>query len=269
MLNKYRYYDFADEIKKDSIKIDETDFGGFIKRKTVINENNYLKEKNGTYISFELTEYFDSESLIKDISKEIKKLIKAKFKNKKPLVLCYGIGNEYYSSDALGPKTIKKIKPTYHLQSNKKQGVCTLIPGVMGSTGLESAKIALGVVKEYNIDLLIVVDSLITHDEKRIFNVIQVSDAGLSPGSGLNNKRKELSETYLKIPVIALGVATALPSLAIEENLMEKIEKKQNIKLSHQLLNKELKYYTPKDSEEEIDFFSSLIANAINYTFGS
>lgn len=264
---KYRNYDFADEIKKDSIKTDEIQKNGFIKRKTVINESDYLKDRNGTYISFELSSYFDEQELIKDIAKEIKKLTKEEFKNHKPLVLCYGIGNEYYSSDALGPKTIKKIKPTYHLENNKKQGVCALIPGVMGSTGLESAKVALGVIKEYKIDLLIVIDSLITHDEKRIFNAIQVTDAGLSPGSGLNNKRKELSKEYLKIPVIALGVATAMPSLSVEENLIERMEQGEHKHISRKYLSKELKYYTPKDAEEEIEFFSSIIASAINCSF--
>lgn len=266
-MHKYRDYDFADEIKKDSITTQEFHKSGFVKRKTIVNENNYLKEKNGTYISFELTENFDEKDLIKELSHEIKKLIKEKCVKKKPLVLCYGIGNEYYSSDSLGPKTIKKIEPTLHFQKDKGYGLCALIPGVMGSTGLESAKVAKGIIKEYNIDLLIVIDSLITHEENRIFNIIQVTDAGLSPGSGLNNKRKEITKKYLNIPVIALGIATALPSISIEESLINKIEEELQINIPKKLLSNEMRFYTPKDTEEEIEFFSSIISEAINNCF--
>lgn len=266
-MKRYLYYDFADEIKKSSITTKEEVKKGYIKRKTLINEKDYLKNKNGNYISYEILSDLNEQKLIKDLSKEIKKLIDSKYPHKNPFVLCFGIGNEFYSSDALGPKSIKKIIPTSHLKN--KNGLCALIPGVMGSTGLESAKIAKGIINEYKIDLLIVVDSLITHDENRVFKIIQITDAGLSPGSGINNRRKALSQNYLNIPVIAIGVATALSSSAIEESLIKRIETNYKMRINRKILNRDIKYYTPKDSEEEIEFFSDVISSAINMCFDS
>lgn len=263
----FKDYDFADEIKNESVSTKEEVKQGLIKRKTIVNDNKDLKDRNGVYISYEISDLIDENILIKEITKELKKLIKEKCPLKKPCILCYGVGNEYYSSDALGPKTIKKITPTLHFKKNNEYGLCALIPGVMGNTGLESARIARGLIKEYSIDLIIVIDSLITHDENRIFNIIQMTDAGLTPGSGLNNKRKEISKDYLSVPVIAIGVATALPSISIEQNIVDKIEKKYAVKIPKSFISKQIRYYTPKDSEEEIEYFSSIISRAINNCF--
>lgn len=263
-MKKFIDYDFADEITSKCIQTHLLDKKGYIKRKTIVNDKYDLKDKNGVYLSFELKKNIDESLLVKDIIQELKKMIKEKCPKKKPCILCYGIGNEYYSSDALGPKTIKKINPTLHQKNKNEYGLCALIPGVMGNTGLESARIARGLIKEYKIDLIIVIDSLITHDENRIFKIIQMTDAGLTPGSGLNNNRKELSKKYLNIPVIALGVATAFPLISIKHNLIKKLETNLNMKIPYSHFNEEICYFTPKDSEEEIEYFSTLIANAIN-----
>ncbi|MGG5833319.1 GPR endopeptidase, partial [Bacillus pumilus] len=48
---------------------------------------------------------------------------------------------------------------------------------------------------------------------ERVNTTIQISDTGIHPGSGVGNKRKELSKETLGIPVIAIGVPTAVSNI--------------------------------------------------------
>jgi spore protease len=78
----------------------------------------------------------------------------------------------------------------------------------MGKTGLETSEIVKGMVKEFSFDLVIVVDALACSVPSRMCHSIQLSTAGINPGSGVGNNRKEISKKYLGIPVIAIGVPT-------------------------------------------------------------
>lgn len=274
MKNKYKDYDFADEIKENGIIKKEEKFNGFIKRSTIIKENSFLKERKGTYISFEYEDSFDKEELIKQISLTLMKIYKEKKLKLKDLTLCFGIGNEYYASDALGPKTIKKIDPSTYMSNNKSlKGLCSLIPGVKGITGLDSARIAKAIIKEYKIKCVIAIDSLVTHNEKRLFKVIQITDTGITPGGGLHSYLKSLNQKYLGVPVIAIGVATVLPTSSIIESFLEKINNKTNENvlkiIEKELINIENDYYTPKDTEEVIEKLSNLLSETIVSTFNN
>lgn len=274
MKNKYIDYDFADEIKDKGIKKKEEKFAGFIKRTTVIESNSILSKRKGTYISFEYDDDADEEELIKQIALTIKKIYKDKKLKIKDLTLCFGIGNEFYSSDALGPKTIKKIDPSTYLSNNNSlKGLCSLIPGVKGITGLDSARIAKGIIKEYKIKCVIAVDSLVTHNENRLFKVIQITDTGITPGGGLHSYLKSLNQKYLGVPVIAIGVATVLPSSSIVESFLNNanIENKENVlkNIENEIDNMENNYYTPKDTEDVIERISFLLAKSITYAFNN
>lgn len=253
-------YDFADEINDKKIVTKIKYKTGFVVKETILNDDKYLKEKNGNYYAYILKDNVDEELLIKELSKQLKKLINSKIKKVNPKIFVFGIGNEYYSSDSLGPKTLKKID----LEIDKKDGyrISLLIPGVKGQTNLDTSLIANAIKNEFDIDLIIVVDSLITHQEERIFKVIQLSDVGLAPGSGLNNKRLEISEKSLKIPVLCIGVATCISSKAILENACKQINDFSKLK---EIINqKETLYYSLKDAEEEINYFSNIISSSIN-----
>lgn len=58
-------------------------------------------------------------------------------------------------------------------------------------------------------------DALATNSIKRINKTIQLTDTGIKPGSGVGNKRKELSLQTLGIPVIAIGVPTVVDATTI------------------------------------------------------
>ena len=50
---------------------------------------------------------------------------------------------------------------------------------------------------------------------KRLGRTIQICDTGISPGSGVGNKRAELSKKTLGVPVIAVGVPTVVDAQTI------------------------------------------------------
>ena len=97
---------------------------------------------------------------------------------KNPHILMVGLGNNDFSSDALGPLTIKKINANSYVY-NVNNKISCIIPGVMKMTGLESASIIKSLVNEFGFDLVIVFDALATKNVDRLFKVIQVT-IGLS-----------------------------------------------------------------------------------------
>ena len=54
------------------------------------------------------------------------------------------------------------------------------------------------------------VDALAAGDPARLGVTVQVCDSGISPGSGVANRRKELSPRTLGVPVVAVGVPTVV-----------------------------------------------------------
>ena len=93
--------------------------------------------------------------------------------------------------------------------------VSSFYPGVTGVTGIETGDLIKGVISEVKPDMVIVVDALSSTSISRVNKSIQVTNAGISPGSGIGNKRKEISRETLNIPVIAIGVPTVLNAAVI------------------------------------------------------
>lgn len=130
--------------------------------------------------------------------------------------LVIGIGNPNLTADALGPKTANGILATRHIKKEFAEsiGLCglknvaVLSPGVLGKTGMEVVEIIKSVCEIVSPDIIIAVDALAAADNSRLGTTVQINDCGFSPGSGIGNKRKEISENTLGVKVIALGVPT-------------------------------------------------------------
>ena len=58
-------------------------------------------------------------------------------------------------------------------------------------------EIVKGVAEHVKPGLIIVIDALAARKVERINTTIQISDTGISPGSGVGNNRKELSRATL------------------------------------------------------------------------
>ena len=138
--------------------------------------------------------------------------------NKKAFVV--GLGNSNVTPDSIGPTALDNIIVTRHLEnmnmlSDGFSNVCAMAPGVMGSTGIETYDIIESILPKIDVDYIIVVDALATNSIKRINKTIQLTNTGIKPGAGIGNKRKELSEKSLGIPVIAIGVPTVVDATTI------------------------------------------------------
>jgi spore protease len=146
--------------------------------------------------------------------------------------LVVGLGNWNVTPDALGPKVVKNLLVTQHLfklQPEQVQDgyrpVSSLSPGVMGLTGIETSEIIGGVISRTKPDFVIAVDALAARSIERVNTTIQISDTGIHPGSGVGNKRKELSKETLGIPVIAIGVPTVIDAVTITSDTIDFILK--------------------------------------------
>jgi len=107
--------------------------------------------------------------------------------------------------------------------------------------------------KKTKAEAVIVIDALAASSIKRLFKAIQVSNAGISPGSGVKNERKEISLKTLGIPVFAIGVPTVVDA----ENLAEELTNSAVLENADLIL-------TPKDADVLCKKVSEIIARAIN-----
>ena len=302
-MNKYEFQttrtDLAfDQRCKAENKLEETikEFDNIKVYKHIINEeySMLLNKKQGTYytIDFENVDIKDTkteESIEKILSNELKDIIISKdLENKKCLVI--GLGNMNVTPDALGPSVINNIIVTRHLFeldsiSEGFSNVSALSPGVMGTTGIETFDIISSLVEKIKCDYLIVIDALVTNSVSRVNKTIQIADSGINPGSGVGNKRKEISYETTGVPVIAIGVPTVVDSVTITINTLEylsrcieeselgflkysEIEKKNLIKKAIEAYGENM-IVTPKDIDESIDDLASIIGNAINLALHS
>ena len=130
------------------------------------------------------------------------------------LVMC--LGNADITPDALGPLTAEYVIPTRHLvQSLPEQfgafrSVSVLRSGVLGTTGIESAALARSVCALCAPCAVIAVDALCAAEADCLCRTVQVTDAGIVPGSGVGNARDALDRETLGVPVIAIGVPTVV-----------------------------------------------------------
>ena len=160
----------------------------------------------------------DSISHVSEVFKKELKSIVDKFRHNTILVV--GLGNRFITPDSLGPKVSDGIEVTRHLGKNNVN-LCTVSPGVLGITGIETLEIIEGIVRKINPDIIIAVDALASGSMERICTTIQIADTGITPGAGVGNKRKELSQNTLGVPVIAVGVPTVVDAATVANDAME------------------------------------------------
>ena len=215
-------------IEKNNSNIEtKTREDGNIKVTKVIvdpNTSTLIKKKEGTYITIEFKDITDTDnrSKVEEVFiSELKELLKELNIKEDASVLIIGLGNEKSTPDSLGPKVIENVLVTRHLfliGENTDKGIrCTsaLNPGVMATTGIETSDLVKAIVSDIKPSLVIVVDALAASSISRINKSIQITDAGIHPGSGVGNKRKEISYNTLGVPTIGIGVPTVVESSTI------------------------------------------------------
>ncbi len=129
--------------------------------------------------------------------------------------LVAGLGNRNITPDAVGPLCADRIFATRHIRTLAKEldtgdlsDVCAVQPGVLGQTGIEASDLIKAVCERVGAKTVIAVDALACADTANLGRTIQITDTGISPGSGVANSRKELSERTLGARCIAVGIPT-------------------------------------------------------------
>lgn len=239
------------------------------------NGSRALQKPLGNYITLEVEGVVDGEDEIKEtaaraVANELKRLIKFHSKLK---VLIIGLGNDKVTPDALGPYTVSKVKVTRHYflmvdadSDDEMSCVSGFIPGVMGSTGMETADLIESAAKIAKPEVIIAVDSLAARNVNRISTTIQISDSGISPGAGTGNMRKQLTEKTIGTKVVAIGVPTVIDSKTlILDNLIDYLKDPNG---AEQYIDEHgiPMIVTSTEIDQVIRDFSDIISNGINIT---
>ena len=231
----------------------------------------------GCYITMEVPEMMDEdEDYHREISIFLAEKIKKMRKRQKGSVLLVGLGNRNVTPDALGPSVIDNLKITRHLakefgflESTSTQ-VSALIPGVMAQTGMETLEILKGVISQTQPDTVVVIDALAARSIKRLNRTIQISDAGIHPGSGVGNNRCKINQDTVGVPVIAIGVPTVVDAATIVCDALEQtgLEGEQ-MQLFRETISPGLHtmFVTPKDIDETVKRISYTISEGLNMAF--
>ena len=286
-------YDKEREIRVTTVRI-ETENGAKTMGKPV-----------GTYLTIEAPNLSSpDEGIHREVSEELakyfievmKKIIPESEHDKEVLVI--GLGNRQATPDALGPYVADNLNVTRHIV--KEYGkyaaleemncvVSAIVPGVMAQTGMETAEIIKGVVRETKPDLLIVIDALAARNSRRLNRTIQIADTGINPGSGVGNYRNAITKETIGVPVIAIGVPTVVDAVTIVsdtmENLLSALETSESLKgvglvlggyseaekyeLIKELIAPNLNsmFMTPKDIDETVKRLSYTISEGLNLAF--
>lgn len=176
-------------------------------------------------------------------------------------ILIAGLGNTEITPDAVGPLTAKQILATRHISGQFAENiglkglksVSVITPGVLGQTGIETAELIKGAVEAVKPDAVIVIDALAAKSAERLFRTVQLCNTGISPGSGVKNSRRELSEKTLGVPVIALGIPTVTDADTLALELTGKEPERPTDM-----------FVTPKEVDLLVERISELLALSLN-----
>ena len=266
---------------------------------------NIMGKPMGKYVTIETTDIGYKEydlskkkQLGKVLARELFYMLPVKKKEeiKELSVLVVGLGNKDVTPDSLGPYVVANLEVTRHifmLKNNysKSKGISAMLPGVMAQSGMESAEMVEGIVKQIKPDVVICIDALAAGSTKRLSSTIQLADTGINPGAGIGNHRKGINRANLGIPVIAIGIPTVIHAATIVSDTMDEIIKvisqlpnmkgegcfetlksfsdNEKHKLVRELLEPNIldMFVTPKDIDESIRFMSETLAYGINLIF--
>lgn len=230
------------EIQGVSVKEEKTD-NAKVTRIEVLNQqgSEAIGKPIGIYITIESQGLRGQNRLVHDelseiVANELSLLINfdqlRPHPNLEPTIFVVGLGNWNATPDALGPQVLNNLMVTRHLYQEAppelRKGlrpVCALSPGVLGLTGIQTAEIIKGVVNIVKPELIIAIDSLAARNTERLATTIQISNTGISPGSGIGKNRIGINRSTMNVPVIAIGVPTVVHAFTIINDAMDQLIK--------------------------------------------
>lgn len=279
--------------------IEENENGIKVTTVKVKNEEGAKKigKPQGNYITIDIPNFtaYDGDTM-DDVSKVLAEILGRLVNiDTEKTALVVGLGNRKVTPDALGPKVTEKIMVTRHLQTvmpeaidDSVRPVCSIAPGVLGITGIETSEIIKAVVDKVKPDLVICIDALAARRIERVNTTIQIGDTGIAPGAGVGNNRMKINEESLGVKVIAIGVPTVVDAVTIANDsidlvidslisgtstgnefykMLKSLDRSEKGAFIREVLSSKAlgdMIVTPKDIDLVIDSLSKIIANGIN-----
>lgn len=231
-----------------------------------------LEKPQGIYITIESVgagldaHPDDFNERVEVIARELKKLC-----GDHGSVLVVGLGNEQITPDSLGPKAAGQVFATRHikelargLDTSGLTDVSVLATGVLAQTGMETSEIVKAVAEKIKPTKVIVIDALACSELSHLGTTIQLTNTGISPGSGVDNARRELSRATLGTDVIVLGVPTVVDMQTIAEQVfgLPRSQAEQSAQGDFKGM-----MVTPRSIDKLIDRTARLVAMGINKAF--
>ena len=229
-----------------------------------------LNKEKGHYVTVDLTGAFEDSSRCERAVGLLAREISALLPDSVKTVLVVGLGNRSLTADALGPKAVQGLIVTHHLKRYSPDvfrsldlgDVAALTTGVLGETGMESAVLVAAAAERCKPDVVVLIDALAAREMKRLCATVQLCDTGLSPGSGVGNRREPLTRKTLGCAVLSLGIPTVVDAVTLAADLLGENG-------SHGLQKKLSGYeknmiVTPKDVDVLVDKAAKLLSRALN-----
>lgn len=198
-------------------------------------------------------------------------------------MMIVGLGNRRMTADALGARTLEGMLVTRHMKGKtaeglqgRLRGVCAIAPGVLGVTGMETAEVVKGLVEHVQPAAVIAIDALAARESSRICTTIQITDTGISPGSGVGNHRLGLTRETLGVPVIAVGVPMVVYAAVIARDALSLLMREEGIPeddhagVLDQMIEKVVQsslgelVVTPREVDELLSKVAAVLADGLN-----
>ena len=170
----------------------------------------------GRYVTLELRALSRHEAGSLETAAEAISREAAQFLHSPKSALCAGLGNDALSPDAFGPWTLGNLLVTRHLKAHMPEafsGFCSVScvkPGVLGTSGMEALELVRAAADFIEPEAIVVFDALAAAEPERLCTTVQLTDAGLAPGSGLGNHRAAFCKESFGRLVLAVGAPTLM-----------------------------------------------------------
>lgn len=231
-----------------------------------------LGKPEGHYITLGLEELLRREEdafprAVRALAGELNELLKD-LPPRAP-VLVAGLGNRAITPDAVGPRVADLTLVTRHLIHSVPEHfaayrpVSALAPGVLGSTGIESAELLSALSETVRPACVLAVDALAARSLRRVCRTVQLSDTGIVPGSGVGNHRFALNQETLGVPVIAVGVPTVVDGATLALDILEEAGRDDLDPAALRGVGGSL-MVTPRDIDQRVKDMAKVIGFAID-----
>ena len=224
----------------------------------------------GSYLTIDLTTFWQRTAdffprAVRAVGTQLRAMVPAEGP-----VLVVGLGNAAMTPDAVGPLTADSVLVTRHLISAMPRQFAGFRPvsvvrtGVLGTTGVESAEAVAGVAEQVRPAAIIAVDALASRRRERVCATVQLSDTGITPGSGVGNHRAALNRETLGVPVIAVGIPTVVDAATLAADLLEEAGV-EHIDADRLRQGQGNMMVTPRDIDAQVRDLSKVVGYGINW----